>query len=291
MFYRRVTTSCTLAAAAASIMIAHASHGQLIASDVPRELQGIEVTERLGEQVPLNLEFIDESGNVVKLGDFFEAGKPVILTLNYYTCPMLCHLTLTGMVEGLRDVQWTAGQEFRIVTVTINPTETPDVASAFKNRYLGQMYNREGADWHFLCDKDGNVKKLAEAVGFGYRFVPETGEYAHSSVIKFLSPDGRIMRYMNNVMFEARDLRFALVESSQGSIGSPMDRFLLFTCFNYDPNSNSYAPAAWKIMRSGGALTVLFVTLGLIILWARGSVADRRSGRANPRPTVQIANA
>lgn len=290
--HRMTFFSHSVGLALAALAIGHGSSAsaQRIASDVPREMQGIEVIERLNEQVPLDLEFIDENGNVVKLGDFFEPGKPVILTLNYYSCPMLCHLTLNGMVEGLRDVQWTAGKEFRIVTITINPNETPQQATAFKSRYLDR-YEREGAEWHFLCDKDDNVKKLAEAVGFGYRFVPETGEYAHSSVIKFLSPDGRIMRYMNDIMFEPRDLRFALVESSTGSIGSPMERLLLFTCFRYDPNSGSYVPAAWKIMRSGGALTVAIVAIGLFVLWMRGSIAERRSGRSSTCPNVEIASA
>lgn len=246
---------------------------QRIASDLPPEMQGVEVIERLNEQVPLDLEFIDENGNVVKLGDYFQSGKPVILTLNYYTCPMLCHLTLNGLVDGLRDVEMTAGKDFEIVTVSINPDETPEQASMFKRRYLSE-YDRAGADWHFLCDKDGNVKKLADAVGYGYRFVPQTGEYAHSSVIKFVTPDGRISRYINNVVFAPRDLRLALVESSQGGIGSSMDRLLLFMCFAYDPDSNSYSASAWKIMRTGGALTVVLVGVGVFVLWKAGSNAE-----------------
>jgi protein SCO1/2 len=262
---------------------------QLPPSAMPAEMQGIEIIERLNEPVPMDLEFINEAGETVRFGDFFEEGKPVILTLNYYTCPMLCHLTLNGLVEGLRELEWTAGEDFQIVTITINPTETPEQAAAFKRRYM-QQYGRETAEdgWHFLCDKDGNVKKMAEAVGFGYRFVPETGEYAHSSSIQFITPDGRISRYMNDIMFEPRDLRFALVESSRGGIGSPMDRFLLFTCFQYDPNSNSYAPAAWKIMRAGGAVTVVVVGLGLFLLWLRGGLHDRAGRGGHTSATLAI---
>ena len=282
-------TTCLAAGVAALAAVCAPVSAQVLASDVPREMEGVGITERLNERVPMDLEFIDASGEVVTLGQFFEQGKPVILTLNYYNCPMLCHLTLNGLVAGLKDVALTAGEDFQVVTVSINPTETPDLAAAFRDRYL-RDYAREGADWHFLCDKDGNAQKLADAVGYGYRFVPETGEYAHSSSIQFITPDGRISRYMNDVVFEGRDLRFALVESSQGAIGTPMDRVLLFTCFQYDPNSNSYAPAAWKVMRSGGALTVIFVGVGLLVLWKRGSVVER-ANRAQGRGSSGLATA
>lgn len=290
MFNHRDTSRLTSYAAIAAVgLFTFASSAQMVSSDVPRELQGVEIIERLNERVPMDLEFINEQGEVVRFGDFFEDGKPVILTLNYYTCPQLCHLTLNGLLDGMMGLEWTAGQEFQVVTVSIHPGEGPEQAMAFKNRYLSG-YDREGADWHFLCDMDDNARKLADAVGFGYRFVPETGEYAHSSSIKFITPSGRISRYMNDVMFESRDLRFALVESSQGAIGSPMDRLLLLTCFSYDPNSNTYAPVAWKVMRTGGALTVFVVGLGLLVLWLRGSLAER-AAKANERPNVQVANA
>ncbi len=285
------THTATICFALTSAMACFSSSAvaQRIASDPLPELEGVEIIERLNERVPMDLEFINETGEVVRFGDFFEDGKPVILTLNYYTCPQLCHLTLNGLLDGLMGVEWTAGQEFQVVTISINPEEGPEQAMAFKNRYL-RGYDREGADWHFLCDKDDNARKLADAVGYGYRYVPETGEYAHSSSIKFITPSGRISRYMNDVMFESRDLRFALVESSQGTIGSPMDRFLLLTCFSYDPNSNSYIPVAWKVMRTGGAITVIVVALALLILWWRGSAAEGSSNK-HKRPDVQVANA
>lgn len=257
---------------------------------IPEEMRGVEVTQRLNESIPLDLEFIDEKGEPVRLGDFFDGTRPVILTLNYFTCPQLCHLTLSGLVQGLHDVEWTIGKEFQIVTVTINPEETPEHAQSFKRSYAGRYGRDEAKDgWHFLVGEEANIKALAEAIGFGYRYDEKSGEYAHPSSIQFITPDGRISQYMIDLMFEPRDLRFALVEASQGSIGTVVDRFLLLTCFQYDPDSNSYAPAAWKIMRTGGALTVIIVAIGIITLAVRGSINQRRHGGGSG--TVAIGGA
>ena len=247
-------------------------HAQSFYDQVPEEMEGVEVTQRLNEQVPFDVEFTNEYGETVTFGDYFADGRPVLLTLNYYTCPQLCHLTLNGLIEGLKELEWSAGEEFNIVTVSINPNEKPDQALAFKNRYAG-MYGRETAaeGWAFLTGTEENIQKLADAVGFGFRYDERSGEYAHPSSIQFITPTGRIAQYMGGVMFRGQDLRFALVEASQGSIGSPMNRFLLFTCFQYDPRTNTYAPVAWKVMRSGALLTLTVMALGLTLLWWRGS--------------------
>lgn len=261
-------------------------HAQSFYDQVPEEMEGVEVTQRLNEQVPFDVEFVNEHGEPVTFGDYFADGRPVLLTLNYYTCPQLCHLTLNGLIEGLKELQWSAGEEFNIVTVSINPNEKPDQAMAFKNRYVG-MYDRESAadGWAFLTGTEENIQKLADAVGFGFRYDERSGEYAHPSSIQFITPSGRIAQYMGGVMFRGQDLRFALVEASQGTIGSPMDRFLLFTCFQYDPRTNTYAPVAWKVMRSGALLTIVVLTLGLTMLWWRGSrfeEAEKRSVKDDP---------
>jgi protein SCO1 len=245
-------------------------------SQIPREFEGVGTVQKLGEQVPLDLAFVDENGREVALSEYFRPGRPVILTLNYYECPMLCILTLNGVVAALRDIDWTPGNQFALVTVSINPNERPGLAKRKRENYL-ESYNRvvgEGG-WPFLTGKQENIEKLAEAVGFGYRYDPRSGEYAHSSTIIFVTPDGRISKYMNDVMFEPRDVRFALVEASQGGIGTPMDRMLLFTCFQWDPDSGSYVPAAWKIMRSGAALTIVLLGGGLFVLWWRGGKYER----------------
>jgi protein SCO1 len=260
--------------------LATASAGQT-ADQMARAMEGVDIVEQLGERIPLDIEFVDEHGNAVRIGDYFQPGRPVILTLNYYTCPMLCHMTLSGLVEAMTDITWTAGNEFKVITLTINPSETPKQAAMFKEAYL-RRYGREGAEngWAFLTGEEAHIRALADAIGFKYRFVPQTGEYAHGSSIQFITPDGRISRYMHDVLFEPRDVRLALVEASQGTIGTTMDRVLLFACMAWDPTSGSYAPAAWKIMRSGGALTVVLLAIGIFLLWWKGSIFERKEKAA-----------
>lgn len=243
----------------------------LLADELPPELEGVGIVERLGEHVPLQLDFVDEKGNSVTLAELFHQDRPVILTLNYYRCPMLCSLTLNGLVNGLNEIDWSAGADFDIVTLSIAPEEGPELADVKKRAYLTQ-YDRETAaeGWHFLTGRKENIEALAKAVGFGYRKVEKKNEYAHTSSIIFVTPDGRISRYMNDVQFEAKDLRLALVEASEGAIGSPMDKFLLFMCYHYDPEAGGYALAASKMMRLGGMLTIVAIGAGILLLWRRG---------------------
>jgi protein SCO1/2 len=245
---------------------------QLLADELPKELEGVGIVERLDQKIPLDLSFKDETGRTVVLSEYFKPGKPVILTINYYTCPMLCDETLKGMVNGLKDVEWSAGKEFTIVTVSMNPKEPSGLADLKKQAYL-TLYERESAKdgWHFLIGDQANIDALCKATGFGYRYDATSGDYAHTATIMFLTPEAKLARYINNVVFEPRDLRFALIEASQGAIGSPMDKFLLYMCFKYDPDADSYAASALKIMRLGGIVTVILLAGGLSILWWRGS--------------------
>ena len=236
------------------------------------EMEGVGVVQKLDDIVPGDLAFTNAEGEQVTMADFMGGDAPFILTLNYYRCPMLCSLTLNGMVDGLKQLEWSAGEQFNIVTVSIAPDEGTELAARKKQAYLSQ-YDRESAaeGWSFLTGDQEPITKLADAVGFGYRYDEGTGEYAHTSSIIFVTPEGRISRYMNDVSFKPRDLRLALVESSEGRIGSAMDTLLLFNCFQWDPESNSYVASAWKIMRLGGVVTVLLVVLGLFVLGFRSS--------------------
>lgn len=258
----------------------------LLADELPPELNGVGIVERLNEMVPLQLDFLDERGRRVALGELFRENRPVILTLNYYRCPMLCSMTLNGMVDGLNEIDWSAGAEFDIVTVSIAPEEGPELADVKKRAYLTQYRRPTAADgWHFLTGEQASIEALAKAVGFGYRKVEKDNEYAHTSSIIFVTPEGRISRYMNDVQFRPQDLRLALVEASEGAIGSPMDRFLLFMCYHYDPEAGSYSVAAWKMMRLGGVLTILAIGGGLVSLWRRGpryKQTDVSSGGLHP---------
>jgi len=244
----------------------------MTAEDLPAELEGVTITEHLNEKVPLELTFTDESGDHHRLGEYFAQGKPVILVPGYYRCPMLCDLTRSGLVEAMNELDWSAGEQFLVLFVSINPDEESDVASVKKEAYLTQ-YQRESAKdgLHFLTGDSQSIKHLTDAVGFGYRYDPKADEYAHTATIMFVTPDGRLSRYMNNTVFQSRDVRLALIEASQGAIGSPMEKFLLFMCYHYDPLRGSYAASAWKIMRLGAAATALLLAVGLGLLWWRGS--------------------
>jgi protein SCO1 len=246
---------------------------------VPRQLEGIGVDERRDQQLPLDLAFVDEAGQSVKLGDYFDAGLPVILTLNYSDCPMLCSLELNGLVQGLKQLDWTLGREFRIVTVSIDPNETPDKAARTKQRYLRQ-YDRPGSEggWHFLVGGEAQIRQLADAVGFRYRYVPDKKEYYHAAALALATPNGRIGRYLYGVEYHPRTLRLALTETGEGKIGSAMDQLILY-CSMYDPKEGSYALVASRVMSLGGLVAFVMLAMFLGVLWS-AEIKKRRRERA-----------
>ncbi len=236
---------------------------------MPAALDEVGIEEHLDAGLPLDLEFVDEDGNTVRLGDYFDGRRPVILTLNYYRCPMLCGLQLNGVVDGLEQMDWTPGVEFEMVTVSINPLETPELAAAKKQNYL-KRYQRPAAarGWHFLTGKEVDIRRLAEAVGFGYRYDPETDQYAHAAAIFVSTPDGRVARYLYGIEYPQRKMKLALMEASEGRIGGPLDQLIMY-CYHYDPSSRRYAPVAMNIMRLGGGATALVFGLALAAFWVR----------------------
>jgi protein SCO1/2 len=232
---------------------------------LPPQLEGVDVVEKLGRNVDLDLQFTAENGYQVPLRSFFHQGKPVILNLVYYTCPMLCNLVLNGQLAALKDVAWTAGDQFEVVTISIDPNDNFGIASKKKALYL-EEYGKAGSNWHFMTDYKGNVKRLAEQVGFRYRFDEKQQQYAHAAAIMFLTPDGVVSRYLYGVKFKPRDVRLALTEASEGKLGTAGDKILLF-CFHYDPEARSYVPFARNIMRAGGVGIVLVLGFILYFLW------------------------
>jgi len=240
---------------------APADQGALPPNILPAQLVGVEIKEHLNLPVDLNLEFIAENGYPVKLGQYFHKGRPVILDLVYYNCPMLCTLILNGQTEAMREIPWTPGNEYEVVTISINPEEGYDVSRQKKMLYLAS-YDRPAPGWHFLVDKDGNAKKLAEMAGFHYRYDPRIGQYAHPSAIMVLTPEGRMARYLYGVRYKARDLRFALAEASEGRITNTIEKILLF-CYHYDAKANTYVLFASNFMRGGGILTVILIVFYL----------------------------
>ena len=236
---------------------------------VPKALARVGVEEHLEALLPLDVPFVDEDGRDVTLREFVTHGRPVVLTLNYYRCPMLCTLELTGLVDGLKGLAWAPGKEFEVVTVSIDPGERPPLARAKKQHYVESLGRpAAGAGWHFLTGPAPSIEALTQAVGFSYEYDAATDQFGHAAVIVLLTPEGRISRYLYGVRFEAATLRLGLLEASEGRVGSAWDRFILY-CYHYDFNQGRYALAAMKIMRVGGALTVL--TLGFVLgaFWLR----------------------
>lgn len=244
---------CALALCAGGV----ASAQEYDAENPRDDVKGVEIVQNLDAQLPLDLTFVDSTGATVRLGDCFAKGKPAILTLNYYRCPMICDLQLKGMVEALDQLEWSIGDQFNIITVSFDPTEGPELAKVNKDGYC-RLYGRKGArdGWRFLTGSPGNIRELTEIAGFGYRWNEARGEWAHNTAVIICTPDGRIARYIPGIAYEPMALRGALLEASNGKIGSVSDA-IFFLCYHYDPEANSYVLSAMKVMRLGGGLVVL----------------------------------
>jgi protein SCO1 len=244
---------------------------------LPPVLREVRFDQRLNEQVPLELEFRDEDGRTVRLADYFD-GKPVVLVLAYYRCPMLCTQVLNGLVQAMLDMPLSAGRDFTVLTVSFDPREQPELAAAKKHTYL-QRYGRPGAEqgWHFLTGDEGPIQRLTEAVGFRYTYDPRHDVFAHASGIMVLTPSGKISRYFFDVRYSPRDLRLGLVEASEGRVGSLIDKVVLLYCFHYDPNEGKYGPAVMNFVRAGGVLTLLALGAFAGVLWRRERLRARKN--------------
>lgn len=238
------------------------------AQQLPSELRDVDVVEQLGETIDLDLPFVDEEGNTVRLGDYFDSDKAVLLTLNYYNCPMLCSMQLNGLIDGLRDLQWAPGDHFRIVTISIDPREGPDLAAAKREAYLESLGKGQDVEWAFLTGEEPNIRKLASQLGFGYHYVREVDEFAHPAAVYVLSPKGVIARYLYGLQYRSFDLRMAIMEAAEGKVGTTVDRILL-SCFHYDSSSNSYSVFAFGVLRLAGVITILLLGGVLGIMWIR----------------------
>jgi len=235
------------------------------AAKAPNDLQGVTYEQKLDSPVDLSLEFTDSSGEQVRLGDYFKDGKPVILALVYYDCPMLCTLELNGLLKAMRAIDLDAGVDYQVVTVSFDPGEGPDEATEKKDLYLrtyvqAGFYDRERLEegWKFLTGEQEAISALADQVGFRYRYDEARDLFRHASGIVTLTPEGRTSRYQFGVEYSARDLKFALMEASDNKIGSPADAVMLY-CFHYDPTTGKYGFAILNALRIGGAATLLLL--------------------------------
>ena len=246
----------------------------------PGVLPQVGFDQRLGESVPLDLAFTDDTGRAVKLADYF-GKKPVVLSLVYYDCPMLCTLSLNGLAGALEVLSFVPGQEFEVVTVSFDPRETPALAAAKKKAYLAR-YKRPGAQagWHFLTGPAESIAALTRAVGFRYVWDEPTKQFAHPAGVVVLSPEGRVSHYLFGVEYAPKDLRLALVAAAGGRIGGPADQLQLY-CYRYDPHAGRFSASILNLVRLLGVLTVL----GLAAFILTASVARKSHGEPRAKTT------
>lgn len=260
----------TLIVALAALLLAQPAAAQRSAH-TPKELENAGLDEKLGEFIPADIAFWNESGEDVRLGSFFDGERPVLLNLVYHDCPMLCNLVVDGLIRTLAEMSWLPGREFDVVTISFNAAEGPEMASAAKRHALDRLGKPEAAGgWHFLTGPQASIDRLTAAAGFKYQWVEDQQEFAHPAALIFLSGEGKIARYLYGIDYKPGDVRAALVEASNGQVGSAMDRVILY-CFQYDADKNSYAPHALNLMKVGGLLTMMVLGSMLFLFWRRES--------------------
>jgi protein SCO1/2 len=263
-FLLKVLLSCVVVSAAANAAQAKTAAPVAVVSNTQQDelLANVGWTQNLKSKIPLDLTFVNEQGKTVKLGSYF-GSRPVILTLMYFDCPMLCGEVINGTFQGLQELKFKAGQDFQYVAVSINPNEGPKLAAEKKTEYLTRYKMTALANgFHFLTGQQQNIQALAKAVGFHYSYDPQSKSYAHPAGIILVNSDGVISRYMGGVIFHSRDLRLGLVDSSQGRVGSLSD-IILLKCCSFDPDTGKYNFAVHNLLRGGGVLVLL--CLGVLI--------------------------
>jgi len=235
----------------------------------PPGLTHVGIAQHLNEQIPPNLIFRDETGKSVRIGDYF-GRKPMILNLVYYRCPMLCSEVLAGLQGTLRTLKFDVGKEFDVLTVSFDPKDTPEIATAKKADTM-KRYRRAGAaeGWHFLTGPQESIDALTKAAGFEYEYDPKTGQFAHSTAIMVLTPEGKIAQYYYGVEFPPGDLRLGLIQASKNKIGTLADAVILY-CYHYDPAAGKYSAIVNRFVQLGGGLTILSIGILLIVLIRRG---------------------
>ncbi|MGH9956014.1 MAG: SCO family protein [Pyrinomonadaceae bacterium] len=254
-----------------------------VSSGLPKALQEVGIDQKLNSQLPLDLIFRNENGEVVKLGNYF-GKKPVVLALVYYECPMLCTQVLNGMVSAFKVLAFKPGEEFDVVTVSFDPRETSTLAAAKKKTYIGYLPEAKRLPatngWHFLTGDQDSIRRLTETVGFHYTFDEATNQFAHASAIMVATPEGKLARYFYGIEYSPKDLRLGLVEASQNKIGSTVDQLLLY-CYHYDPATGKYGAVVMNMIRLGGVATLIVMIAGFLILRRRtASQASSQAGGA-----------
>lgn len=253
-------------------LVANAYDGKMdpgVSNQMPKELDGVGIDQKLGTQLDLSLKFKDENNKDVTLGSFYSEHKPVVISLVYYSCPGLCNFHLNGLTEALKQVDWSPKEKFEILAISFDPKENAELALNKKKNYM-KIYDRPQAEegWHFLTTDQETLSKLTSSVGFKYKWNEQEKEWSHASAAIITTPQGIISRYLGGIQFDPKDVKLALNEASGGKIGTLIDKVILF-CFHYDPQANKYALYAFNLVRLGGALIVLVMFLWLLPFWIR----------------------
>ena len=252
----------------------------LAADVVPYEFQNVAIKEHLGDRLPLELTLHDETGAEVKLGDYFNRGRPVALNFVYHSCPMLCSMVLTGFTSSVRELNGSIGRDFEVVSISFDPKDTPEIARDKKAHWVktyGRDVEQTNRGWHFLTADALTIKRVTDAVGFSFYYDAKQQQYAHGAAVFLATPEGRLARYLYGIEFPSKDFRFGLAEASAGRGVSTTDHLLLY-CYQYDPNSRGYVLVAWKVMRIGAAFSALVLGAMLAGLWFR----ERQRALAGP---------
>jgi len=233
---------------------------------IPEEVRDIDTVEQLGAMLPLDLTFTDSDGNIVKLGDYFGQDKPVILNLGYYRCPMLCSLVIGAVEEAVGDLDWELGRQYEILTISIDPEETYELAHRKREETIARLQDDSIRDgWHFLVGDEQNTRALADSAGFGFKWVEQSGQYVHQAVIVVVSPEGKIARYHYGVAYPARDVKFSLITASNGSTASALER-LIMSCYQFDPKTGTYSMWPMRVMRIAGVGTLFGIGMLVALL-------------------------
>ncbi len=240
-----------------------------VASETPQQLEGVGIQEQLGHQLDLSMVFKDETGAEHTLGSYFDGKTPVIISPVYFSCPGLCNFHLNGLTEGLKGIDWSAGTKFKVLAVSFDAKETPELAAQKKATYM-KLYDRPGTEdgWHFLTGSQESIRRLTDSVGFKFRWSEKDQEWSHASAAIMTSPTGMITRYLPGIMFEPKDVRLAILEAGKGKVGTFVDQLVLY-CFQYNPHQSRYTVYAFNVMKLGGGVMMLFLAFWLLPFWWR----------------------
>ncbi|MBX3293752.1 MAG: SCO family protein [Acidobacteria bacterium] len=247
---------------------------------LPGPLKEIGIEQKLNEQLPLDVEMKDEDGRIVRLGDYFNKGRPVLIAFVYYECPMLCSQVLNGLTGSLKGMSFDAGKEFDVVAISFDAGEfdKPELAKAKKAAYM-ERYGRPGteAGWHFLTGSEESIKAVTSAAGFSFKWDERSQQFAHAAAIIVATPEGKLSRYLFGIDYSPKDLKFGIMESAENKVGNIAEKLMLY-CYHYDPSTGKYGLAVMNVMRLGGIATLLGLGAMLFVFWRRGK---KKEGDAN----------